>query len=168
MDKKYFLIFFLLLSLISCQQNHKSQNASPNGTMSNKIVKNRGYILNISALRLKNLLKIDPNLMLVDITENPGNDSIIKAFLLPKYIHIPASIIYSNPDTLPQDKSVVLISFTGEKSQKLAYFLVGKGKTVYNLVGGILGYNMWLKRKKDRIVPKYDTDTIIEKHDFGC
>jgi rhodanese-related sulfurtransferase len=167
MVKKYIFIFFLLLSLISCQQNHKSQNV-PNGNISKNIVKKRGYILNISALRLKNLLEIDPNLMLVDVTENPENDSIIKAFFLPKYIHIPASIIYSNPDTLPQGKSVVLISFTGEKSQKLAYFLVGKGKTVYNLVGGIRVYKIWLKKKKNKAAPNYDADTIIEKHDFGC
>ncbi len=167
MVKKYFFIFFLLLSLISCQQNHKSQNA-PNENISKNIVKKRGYILNISALRLKNLLEIDPNLMLVDITENPGNDSIIKAFPLSKYIHIPASIIYSNPDTLFQDKSVVLMSLNGEKSRKLSDFLSEKGEIVYNLEGGIRGYLIWLKKKKSKITPNNDDDTIIEKHDFGC
>lgn len=167
MVKKYFFIFFLLSSLISCQQKHRSQKA-PNGNISKNIVQKRGYILNISALRLKNLLKIDPNLMLVDITENLGNDSIIKAFSLPKYIHIPASIIYSNPDTLPQGKSIVLMSFNGEKSRKLSDFLAEKGKTVYNLEGGIRGYLIWLKKKKNKITPNYNADTIIEKNDFGC
>ena len=167
MAKKYFFIFFLLLSLISCRQNHKSQSA-PNGKVSENIVKKRGYVLNISALRLKNLLENDPNSMLVDITENPGNDSVIKAFSLPKHFHIPASIIYSNPDTLPQGKSVVLISFDGRESRKLSDFLAEKGRTVYNLEGGIRGYKIWIERKKNNTMPTYDTDTLIEKHDFGC
>lgn len=167
MIKKYFFTFFLLLSLISCQQNHKTQNTH-SGNISKNIVKKRGYVLNISALRLKNLLEIDPNLLLVDITENQGNDSIIKAFPLPKYIHIPASIIYSNPDTLPQGKSIVLMSFNGRKSRKLSDFLTEKGKIVYNLEEGIRGYLIWLKKKKSKITPNYDDDTIIEKHDFGC
>ena len=41
MVKKCFFIFFLLSSLISCQQNHKSQNATaPNGIISkNRVMK---------------------------------------------------------------------------------------------------------------------------------
>ncbi|GMT44584.1 MAG: hypothetical protein IEMM0006_0416 [bacterium] len=168
MVKKYFFIFFLLLSLISCQQNHKSQSA-PNGKASENIVKKRGYVLNITAGRLANLAKIDPNLILVDVSGILGNDSVIKThFIKPKYIQIPASAVYLKPDTLPQGKSIVLVSLTGRKSQKLAYFLVSKGMTIYNLEGGIRGYKIWLKRKKNKTMPTYDTDTLIEKHDFGC
>ena len=168
MAKKYFFIFFLLLSLISCRQNHKSQNA-PNGKVSENIVKKRGYVLNITAGSLTNLAKIDPNLILVDVSGISGNDSVIKThFIKPKYIQIPASEVYSNPDTLPHGKSVVLVSLTGRKSQKLAYFLVSKGMTIYNLEGGIRGYLIWLKKKKNKITPNYDNDSIIEKNDFGC
>ncbi len=167
MVKKCFFIF-LLFSLISCQQNHKSQKAPPNGIISKNIVKNRGYVLNISAGRLTNLAKTDPNLILVDVSETPENDSVIKTHFQSKYIQISASAVYLNPDTLPQGKSIVLVSLTGRKSQKLAYFLVGKGMTVYNLEGGIREYKIWLKRKKNKTMPTYDTDTLIEKHDFGC
>ncbi len=168
MVKKYFFIFFLLLSMISCQQDHKLQNASPNGIISKDIVRSRGYILNIDAGKLTNLAKIDPNLILMAVSEISENDSVIKAHFQSKYIQISASAVYLKPDTLPQGKSIVLVSFTGKKSQKLAYFLAGKGMTVYNLEGGIQGYKIWLKRKKDKVIPTYDTDTIIEKHDFGC
>jgi len=170
MVKKCFFIFFLLSSLISCQQNHKSQNATaPNGIISKNRVMNRGYILNITAGRLTNLAKVDPNLVLVDVSGIPENDSIIKThFIKQSYIHIPANEVYLKPDTLPRGKSIVLVSLTGKKSQKLAYFLVSKGMTIYNLEGGIRGYKIWLKRKKNKTVPTYDTDTIIEKHDFGC
>jgi rhodanese-related sulfurtransferase len=168
MAKKYFFIFFLLLSLTACQHNHKSQSA-PNGKASENIVNKRGYLLNITAGSLTNLAKIDPNLILVDVSGISGNDSVIKAhFIKPKYIHIPASEVYLKPDTLPQGKSIVLVSLTGRKSQKLAYFLVSRGMTIYNLEGGIRGYKIWIERKKNKTIPTYDTDTLIEKHDFGC
>jgi len=114
------------------------------------------------------LAKIDPNLILVDVSGIPGNDSVIKTHFKQKYIQIPASAVYLKPDTLPRGKSIVLVSLTGRKSQNLAYFLVSKGMTIYNLEGGIRGYKIWLKRKKDKTMPTYDTDTLIEKHDFGC
>lgn len=129
---------------------------------------NRGYILNITAGRLTNLAKIDPNLILVDVSGISGNDSVIKAHFKSKYIQISASAVYLKPDTLPHGKSIVLVSLTGRKSQKLAYFLVSKGMTIYNLRGGIRGYKIWLKRKKNKTMPTYDIDTLIEKHDFGC
>jgi len=118
MVKKYFFIFFLLLSLIYCQQNHKSQNAAPNGIISKNIVTNRGYILNITAGRLTNLAEIDPNLILVDISGIPGDDSVIKVQFKQKYLQISASAVYLKPDTLPRGKSIVLVSLTGRKSQK--------------------------------------------------
>jgi len=167
MAKKYFGIFILILSLISCQPKHESQEATVENVTRN-LEETRGYVLNINNENLINLAKIDPNLILVNVAEMPGNDTIIKTHFKTKYFHIPASTIYSDPDTLPSAKTIVIMSYEGKKSQQLADFLAEKGMTIYNLQDGSKGYLLWLKNKDIIKSPSNESDTLVEKPDFGC
>ncbi len=165
MNKKSFGTSILVLSLISCQPRNKSapvENATRNFTEA------CGYVLNINTEKLIYLAEIDLNLILVNVTEIPDNDAIIKTHFKTKYIHIPASAIYSNPDTLHSNKTIVIISNEGRESRQLADFLAEKGMVVYYLKDGIRGYLLWLKNKGIRESPNPQPDTLVEIPDFGC
>jgi len=169
MNTKYIGVFILIFLLVSCQSKHNSQKKGTADIKEKQMTKISGYVMNISADNLIHLAKIEPKLILVNVDDIPGMDTIIsKNFKTTSYLHIPASVIYAHPDTLPSNKTIVILSNGGNKSRSVANFLAEKGMTIYNLQNGIKGFLSGLKKKNKIMLHRRQPDTLVETPDFGC
>ncbi|MBK5209238.1 MAG: rhodanese-like domain-containing protein [Flavobacteriaceae bacterium] len=128
-----------------------------------------GALIEISAEQLLKMLKYDKNAFVIDVRKA---DTTIRACkLIEGYKHLEDSVIYKNPNLLPKDKSIVLLSKTGVRSRKLGEFLSQKGMTVYNLKGGMDSYWSWrdkLIREKLHIYDEQINVIELFANDFGC
>ena len=94
-------------------------------------------IKNIDAHELKQMMKIDKYIQLIDVRENyEFNDEHIDGAKL-----IPLGQLQARINEIDKDKKAVMICRSGARSSYAAQFLVQKGyKHIYNLSGGMM---MW-------------------------
>ena len=131
-----FCMLFFFLS-VSCQKE-KMVFSDKESTKSIKAANNTGVIIEISPEQLHQLLKDDPNLLLIDIrTEAELSGDLPK---LKQAVHIDKDVIYGNPDTIPKGKTIAIMCRSGHRSGKLARFLQDNGRIIYELKGGLKNY----------------------------
>ncbi len=161
------IITFLV---ISCTQSNitKSKTETKAKVENNKI-ENTGALIEISAEQLLKMLKYDKNAFVIDVRK--ADKSIRSCKLINGYKHLEDSLVYKNPNLLPKEKTIVLLSKDGIRSRNLGEFLSKKGMTVYNVKGGMDSYWEWranIIRKKLHIYDK-EIDVIeLYADDFGC
>jgi rhodanese-related sulfurtransferase len=157
-----------MINSISCNSILKEDSDTVN--VSSSINNNsQGALIEISAEELLTMLKYDKNAFVIDVRK--ANKSIRSCKLIEGYKYIEDSLIYEKPSLLPKDKSIVLLSKTGERSRKLGEFLKDKGMTVYNLKGGMDSYWSWREKLIREKLHIYDEQIdVIELYadDFGC
>lgn len=62
---------------------------------------------------------------------------------IPNAVNMPLSTINSNMDDIPQDKDVIIVCATGNRSAQLAQALAPHGwENLYNLLDGTMGWIM--------------------------
>jgi len=165
------VILFFTFIVISCTHStEKNKNVSRTKfKVETEQTENTGALIEISAQELITMLKYDKNAFVIDVRK--PDKSIRSCKLIEGYKHLEDSLVYKNPNLLPKNKSIVLLSKTGVRSRKLGEFLVKKGMTVYNLKGGMDSYWEWradIIRKKLHIYDK-EIDVIeLYADDFGC
>ena len=164
----FYLMFCFCLIIFSC--NNKGQKDIVKITKI-KISSNNtpGVLIEISAEQLLTLLKYEKNAFVIDVRK--ADESIRTCKLIKDYKYLEDSLVYNNPNLLPKEKSIVLLSKTGSRSRKLAKFLLKKGMTVYNLRGGMDSYWEWranIIRKKLHIYDKQIDVIELYADDFGC
>jgi rhodanese-related sulfurtransferase len=164
-------IILIILIMISCNQfqsKSKTVSKSSNTTLS-KIDESTGVLVEISAEELLTMLKYDKKAFVIDVRK--ADKSIRTCKLIKDYKHLEDSLVYENPNLIPKNKSIVLLSKTGGRSRKLGAFLKKKGMTVYNVKGGMDSYWAWranIIREKLHIYDK-EIDVIeLYADDFGC
>ena len=88
--------------------------------------------------------------------------------MLENAIHIEDNLIFNNPDTLPANRSIVIMCETGYRSGKLSEFLKTQGRLIYNLRGGLKNYYKCLNGN----IQNKTIDILETKQDFindgGC
>ncbi|MCF6182682.1 rhodanese-like domain-containing protein [Lutibacter sp.] len=166
---KVISIVLITFSIISCtRSNGKNSNESKTEIKTNN-KENTGALVEISAEELLKMLKYDKNAFVIDVRK--ADKSIRSCKLINGYKHLEDSLIYKNPDLLPKEKTIVLLSKDGIRSRNLGEFLSKKGMTVYNVKGGMDSYWAWradIIREKLHIYDK-EIDVIeLYADDFGC
>ena len=166
-----FILVLLVInfSFTACNTNLKEGSSTIPTSESKTTNKNQGALIEISAEELLTMLKYDKNAFVIDVRKPDKNIRSCK--LIKGYKHIEDSLIYENPALLPKEKSIVLLSKTGERGRKLGKFLRDKGMTVYNLQGGMDSYWSWREKLIREKLHIYDEQIdVIELYadDFGC
>jgi len=168
----YIKLLTLLLVLIAITTSCKKEVENKNNNiikLSNENSNKFGGLIEISAEELLKMLKYDKNAFVIDVRK--ADKSIRSCKLIKGYKHLEDSLVYKNPNLLPEGKSIVLLSKTGTRSKKLGEFLAKKGMTIYNVKGGMDSYWEWranIIRKKLHIYDK-EIDVIeLYADDFGC
>lgn len=165
---KLSLIFLFCLLITSCKKEIKETKDQSTNTEINATNKT-GALIEISAEQLLKMLKYDKNAFVIDVRK--ADKAIRACKLIEGYKHLEDSLVYKNPDLLPKNKSIVLLSKTGVRSRKLGEFLSQKGMTVYNLRGGMDSYWSWRDKLIREKLHIYDEQiNVIELYadDFGC
>ena len=103
-----FLLYVFLMG--SCQQNGSHNNNEYPIDKSNN--PEQGILIEIGAEQLLTLLKYDKNVFVVDVRKLDKNIQSCKQIV--GYQHIEDSLIYKNPELLPEGKSLVLLSKDSE------------------------------------------------------
>jgi rhodanese-related sulfurtransferase len=161
-----FLIILLVINFIACNSSVKEDSNTITVNSNNNT---QGALIEISAEELLTMLKYDKNAFVIDVRK--ADKSIRSCKLIEGYKYIEDSLIYKDPSLLPKDKSIVLLSKTGERSRKLGKFLKDKGMTVYNLKEGMDSYWSWREKLIREKLHIYDDQIdVIELYadDFGC
>jgi len=163
------LIFIgLFLFLFSC--NSKTEVSQPAEKSALTVEKPQtGALVEVSPEKLLTILKYDKHAFIIDISKKNNPSRACK--LIGNYRHITGSYITKNPDILPKNRTIVLLSKTGTEGRKLGMFLVRRGYTVYNLEKGMNGYWAWREkiiRDKLKIYNKKINVIELYADDFGC
>lgn len=164
------IITFLV---ISCTQSNEGNTTKSKTETKIKVenhpIENTGVLIEISAEKLLKMLKYDKNAFVIDVRK--ADKSIRSCKLINGYKHLEDSLVYKNPNLLPKEKTIVLLSKDGIRSRNLGEFLSKKGMTVYNVKGGMDSYWEWranIIREKLHIYDK-EIDVIeLYADDFGC
>jgi len=157
-----------LIMITSCKKEIKVIKEKTPKTELNSNNKT-GALIEISAEQLLKILKYDKSTFVIDVRK--ADKSIRSCKLINDYKHLEDSLVYKDPNLLPKDKSIVLLSKTGVRSRKLGEFLSQKGMTVYNLKGGMESYWSWRDKLIREKLHIYDEQiNVIELYadDFGC
>lgn len=126
------------ITLMSCEKDQTSTTKQNPYTGAFDRAFSQGTVINISAEQLQELLMNDPNVLLIDIRKFEELSGEYP--MLQNAMHIENEGIIKHPDSLPKGKSIVLMCRSGRRSAALAKFLTNRGRTVYNLKGGIRQY----------------------------
>lgn len=163
---KKILFYLLLLSVAACTTNESTDIQ----TNANHQVSLLGMMENVSAEDVVKLLKYDKNVMIFDVSK--PNPDAKECKLLGNIMHLDKQSIFDDPDIVPSDVTVVLISKKGQESVAVAQFLISKKKiTIYNLKGGMEAYWKWrekLIREKLNIYEEEINVLDLYSQDFGC
>ena len=128
-----------------------------------------GSVIKIDGLGLLKLQKLDKKIYIINVSKPNSNERQCKQ--VKNYHHLEAAKIYKNPNLLPKNKTLILISREGKESLKLANYLKNLGITVYNLTGGLKAYFEWKNFIETQHKLKPINDKIfdeLEETDFGC
>lgn len=168
-NNTWFIILLFLFGLNACNSNNNKPSSQQVASELSPQPDKTGVLIEISPEQLLSMLKYDKNAFVIDVRK--ADKSIRTCKLIEGYQHIEDSLIYASPELLPTGKSIVLLSENGDRSRKLAQFLVQKGYTVYNLRKGMKGYWEWREqiiREKLNLYQK-EIDVIeLYADDFGC
>ncbi|TAK42957.1 MAG: rhodanese-like domain-containing protein [Saprospiraceae bacterium] len=133
----------VVCSLWACRDNDfYNQTTAPTSLAEGR---KTGTLVNLDNRRLATLMAFDKNLLLVDVRreeELSGEYPMLEGAL-----HLQDSLLFENPDTLPHNKTIVLMCRTGHRSAAVAKMLTEHGYTIYNLENGLRGY--YHPEKKD-------------------
>jgi len=166
--KSLYKFVFLIISLIffyGCNSKKPTKINNAKNTTTPTI----GSVIKIDGLGLLKLQKLDKKTYIINVSKPNYNERQCKQ--VKNYHHLEAAKIYKNPNLLPKNKTLILISREGKESLKLAYYLKNMGITVYHLTGGLKAYFEW----KDFIETQHKLKPIndkifdgLEETDFGC
>lgn len=163
---KKILFYLLLLSFVACTTNESTDIQ----TNANHQVSPLGVLVNVSAEDAVKLLKYDKNVKIFDVSE--PNPDAKECKLLGNIMHLNKQSIFENPDIIPSNVTVVLISKKGKESLTVGQFLISKKEiTIYNLKGGMEAYWKWresLIREKLNIYEEEINVLDLYSQDFGC
>ncbi len=157
------VVIVVIMLFSSCVKNDTS--LEPNLTAKQASTNKLGSIINLDPEKFQQLIINDPKVMLIDIRKT--DELTGKYQMLKDAFHIEDNLIFNNPDTLPTDKSIVIMCKTGHRSEKLSEFLKNKGRVVYNLKGGLKKYYIWLygDSSNNIEIPESEQDF---KNESGC
>lgn len=129
-----------------------------------------GSVTGIDITTLRQLIRMDPNLYLVDVREPEEFNG--PAGHIESAVNLPLKIISELFSILPGEKTLVFICESGPRSRKAANIFADHGYTVYYVKGGMQAWNKFKKPSPD------DSDTIENEKeeetpekieiDFGC
>ena len=159
-----FLSTLVLIFCLSCDFHYENKNIQ---ALQDPI--NPGTIIELDAESLLRILKYDKNAFVLDVRKS--SPSIRTCKMIKGYQFFEDSLIFQNIDLIPLDRSIVLLSKTGERSRKLAVFLANFGISAYNLEGGMDSYWKWREQSIRENLGIFDKELdVIELYadDFGC
>jgi rhodanese-related sulfurtransferase len=88
----------------------------------------------INAAEAAKLRKRDPNIVFLDVREH----SELEICRIEGTLHIPMGEIPERTDSLPRDKSIIVVCHHGMRSAQVQRYLLARGfEEVINLTGGI-------------------------------
>jgi len=133
-----------------------------------------GRVLAIDVVALQRLMRMDPNLVIIDVRRAAERSGPLG--FIPRSLNIPMKQLAAGLDKLPKDKTLVFICHSGPRSLDAARKAAASGLTSYYVKGGMVAWRRMLRHKGDEKRPAAPQPTPEEgpeetpffERDMGC
>jgi rhodanese-related sulfurtransferase len=134
-----------------------------------------GRVLPIDVAALQRLMRMDPNLVLIDVREPAERSGPLGS--IPRSLNIPMKRLTASLDKLPEGKTLVFICRSGPRSRDAARKAAAAGLTSYYVQGGMVAWRRMQHPKGDEKRPAAPSPATPEQgpeetpffgRDLGC
>jgi rhodanese-related sulfurtransferase len=130
-----------------------------------------GRVLAIDVPALQRLMRMDPNLVIIDVRKAAERSGPLG--FIPQSLNIPMKKLTASLDKLPRGKTLVFICHSGPRSLEAARKAVAIGLTSYYVKGGMVAWRQMMrpKGKENSPVsppPSAPEETPFFGRDMGC
>jgi rhodanese-related sulfurtransferase len=134
-----------------------------------------GRVLAIDVPALQRLMRMDPNLVIIDVRKAAERSGPLG--FIPRSLNIPMKKLTAGLEKLPKDKTLVFICHSGPRSLDAARKAAAFGLTSYYVKGGMVAWRRMQRRKGDEKHPAAPSpatpeqgpeETPFFERDMGC
>jgi hydroxyacylglutathione hydrolase len=110
-----------------------------------------GRVLAIDVPALQRLMRMDPNLVIIDVRKAAERSGPLG--FIPQSLNIPMKKLTASLDQLPKGKTLVFICRSGPRSLDAARKAAAIGLTSYYVKGGMLAWRRMQRQKENENLP---------------